>query len=131
MTFKDLEKLRESYKAKLIRTTAIAFIPTFLIFGLFLVQSSSLFFIIFALIFCGLFSFGIAGFFTRKEAAAYQTAYKTYFVESTLHQTFTDIKYNHAEGFSRQYIREAGLLSTGDRFSSNDLTIGKYKNIQF
>lgn len=68
---------------------------------------------------------------TRDELLRYKKAYKGYFVEQELNKVFTDIKYNHEAGLDRNILKSTGLIYTGDRYSSNDLTIGKYKNVNF
>ena len=70
-------------------------------------------------------------FATRKEAAAYRKAYKAYFVEQNLKNTFTDLRYSHENGLEENILDATGMINTGDRYSSNDLTIAKYKDVQF
>ncbi len=68
---------------------------------------------------------------TRNESAQYKKVYKAYFVEQELNKVFTDIKYNHEAGLDRNILKATGLIHTGDKYSSNDLTMGKYKNVNF
>lgn len=68
---------------------------------------------------------------TRKEGLAYRRAYKAYFVEQNLRNTFTDLRYSHEAGLSEDILESTGMVNTGDRYSSNDLTIAKYKDVQF
>ena len=67
----------------------------------------------------------------RKNYEKYKKAYKAYFVEEQLGRYFTDIKYDHTAGLDREILRRTGMVYTGDRYSSNDLTIGRYKNVGF
>lgn len=48
-----------------------------------------------------------------------------------LKKYFTNVTYNSIKGFRASFIREEGLLSTGDRYSSNDSISGTYNNINF
>ena len=68
---------------------------------------------------------------TREEKLQYKKAYKGYFVGQSLMKTFTNIKYNHDTGLDRQVLIDTAMINTGDRYSSNDLTIGKYKDVDF
>ena len=68
---------------------------------------------------------------TRKDAEAYKKQYKAYFVEKSLNKFFTDLKYSHDSGMPREVLRETGMIRTGDRYSSNDFTSGKYKEVNF
>ena len=66
-----------------------------------------------------------------KPRAAYRKAYKAYFVEQTLKKTFTDLVYDHQKGLPLSSLNATGMIDTGDEYSSNDLTIAKYKNTGF
>lgn len=77
------------------------------------------------------FGAGIAIFLTRKEATAYKKAYKAYFVEQNLHKIFTDVVYDHQKGLPSSWVSATDMINTGDIFSSNDLTMAKYKKIGF
>lgn len=61
----------------------------------------------------------------------YRRAYKAYFVEQNLKKTFTDLNYNHEAGLSSTLLSLTGMINTGDRYSSNDFTSGKYKDVAF
>ncbi len=52
-------------------------------------------------------------------------------VLKSLKKYFTNVTYNSKKGFSDSFICEEGLLSTGDRYSSNDSISGTYNNINF
>ena len=68
---------------------------------------------------------------THDELTNYKKAYKGYFVERELNKTFSDIKYSHDAGLDENILASTGMIYTGDRYTSNDLTIGKYKNVNF
>ena len=68
---------------------------------------------------------------TKKELLQYKKSYKGYFVGQSLERTFSNVKYNHDAGLDRQALIETGMIYTGDRYSSNDLTVGKYKDVTF
>lgn len=73
----------------------------------------------------------VAALATSKDSALYRKAYKAYFVQQTLAATFTDLRYNHAAGLDRALLRATGMISTGDVYRSNDLTMAKYKDVKF
>ena len=138
MTFQNVEVAREAYHQKTKKAWGIvaiivlgvlvfSLVPQFINgFGPDSVMPS----ICFAFV---LFVFGviITSFITRKEAAAYRRAYKAYFVEQNLRNTFTNLQYSHEAGLNHQILDSTGMINTGDRYSSNDLTIAKYKDVQF
>ncbi len=68
---------------------------------------------------------------TRKELEQYKKAYKGYFVGRELAKNFTEIRYQHEAGLDKTVLSGTGLIDTGDRYFSNDLTTGKYKNVKF
>ena len=51
--------------------------------------------------------------------------------EQNLRKTFTDLSYDHQAGLARNLLDLTGMINTGDRYSSNDYTSGKYKNVAF
>ena len=67
----------------------------------------------------------------RKDNETYRKLYKAYFVEQSLRQIFTDLHYSHDEGMSKAVLTSTGMISTGDIYSSNDFTSGKYKDVAF
>ena len=73
----------------------------------------------------------ITGFKTKKERTDYYRMYKSYFVSQQLAKFFTDLQYNHEQGLDSSILAATGMIHTGDRYYSNDLTHGKYKNIGF
>lgn len=73
----------------------------------------------------------IVSFKTRQELKAYRRMYKAYFVSRQLAKVFTQLEYNRDEGLNEWILSSTGMIYTGDRYSSNDLTKGKYKNVGF
>ncbi len=61
----------------------------------------------------------------------YVSNFKNYFVKRTLEKTFTDLQYNPNRGIPESVISGTGMMYTGDRYTTNDLISGKYKNINF
>jgi len=68
---------------------------------------------------------------TGKENKAYHDAYKSYFVSRALQQVFTDITYSHAAGMPNELIADTRMVNMGDRYSSNDYVVAKYKGLNF
>ncbi len=73
----------------------------------------------------------IAVLLTYKDRKTYKRLYKAYFVEKTLKNIFTDLKYNHESGMPKSVLESTGMINTGDIYSSNDYTSGKYKEVSF
>lgn len=67
----------------------------------------------------------------QEEYLAYKHAYKRYFIAQQLNEIFTDLNYHHEQGLDKNILAKTGLIGTGDSYSSNDLVIGKYKNVAF
>lgn len=61
----------------------------------------------------------------------YVDNFKNYFVRRTLEKIFTDLQYNPDSGIPESVILGTGMMYTGDRYTTNDLISGKYKNINF
>ena len=139
MNFKDVEKAREEYKQKYQKTfiissvisLAVTSIPGVIMqvhFARGIVGLMSIFFFILFSLVIGVIVSTIA---SKNQARAYQRLYKAYFVEKTLKETFTNLEYSHEKGVSKEYIRATEMINTGDSYSSNDLTIARYKNVKF
>lgn len=144
MTFQDVETARETYHQKtkkgwliiagitgvLLIVAIIFLLPKLLknpgFWALETIMPS--FVLVFFILVVGAIAISFA---TRKEAAAYRKAYKAYFVEQNLKNTFTDLRYSHENGLEENILDATGMINTGDRYSSNDLTIAKYKDVQF
>ena len=62
---------------------------------------------------------------------SYVDNFKNYFVKRTLEKIFTDLQYNPDRGIHKAVISGTGMMYTGDRYTTNDLITGKYKNINF
>lgn len=62
---------------------------------------------------------------------SYVDNFKNYFVKRTLEKIFTDLQYNPDRGIPESVISGTGMMYTGDRYTTNDLILGKYKNINF
>lgn len=73
----------------------------------------------------------VASLGTRREVKAYKRMYKAYFVSQQLSKFFTHLEYNRDDGLNEYILKSTGIIYTGDRYSSNDLVKGKYKNIDF
>lgn len=132
MKFEDVETARKTYLEKSRKCLLVSAAVAALLGLITSVGGRTAFFygIIFALTMFA-FGAGITIFITRKEATAYKKAYKAYFVEQNFHKIFTDVIYDHQKGLPASLLSATGMVNTGDVFSSNDLTIAKYKNIGF
>jgi hypothetical protein len=138
MNFQDVEQARINYKQKyqkffygsLIITLVLAVATAFLL-KIFTSSIQDIIFIGAIIIFSLSISVIVASITTKKQSEAYYKAYKAYFVEQNLKKTFTSLIYNHEKGIGSSYLRSTGMINTGDRFSSNDLTIAKYKDVMF
>ncbi|MBR2831140.1 DUF3137 domain-containing protein [Candidatus Saccharibacteria bacterium] len=130
MNFETVEKARVAYAAKqrAAKITALVVFLISLLIAIITMRSASG--IVFALpIFAPLFAYGIASIFASKPYIAYRRAYKAYFVEQTMQKTFTNLHYDHTKGLDKNLLRQTGMINTGDRYSADDLTIAKYKNV--
>jgi len=74
---------------------------------------------------------GLTGILVKDELYNYRKVYKGYFVEKQLASFVTDLDYRHNAGLDRQILSLTGMIDTGDRYSSNDLTRGKYNGVNF
>ena len=139
MKFEDVENARVRYKDKLTRTSlitvSILFVLALIVFFAITGANFSIVTILPALFMSAIFVFAITAIVvaiaTRKEAAEYKKTYKAYFVEQNLAKTFTNLQYQHEAGLNKQVLAATQMINTGDRYSSNDLTRGKYKNVNF
>lgn len=128
MTFADVETARKTYKTKfdkgllitlIITILSCAFLPLIPFVGFLIV------------IFVAGIGYIFTSYLTTKERTAYYKAYKGYFVEQNLNKIFKNVIYDHAKGFTPDIIRESSMMRLADRFYSNDLTLARYKNINF
>ena len=132
MKFEDVETARKTYaekSKKYLLTSGIIAVAIGLITSA-TSRTVLLYGIVFGIV---VFSFGagITIFLTRKEANMYKKAYKGYFIEQNLKKIFTNLTYSHQSGISSSLLYSTGMINTGDVYSSNDLTIARYKNIGF
>ena len=132
MTFQDVETARKNYWDKLKTKLIISVVISVAAGALFSIGGSSAFFYI-AIFVPVIFSVAIVLtiFLTRQEATAYRKAYKGYFVEQSFQKIFTDLSYNHESGLDPNILRVTGMINTGDIYTSNDLTVAKYKKVGF
>lgn len=132
MTFQDVETARKIYWDKLKNRIFISAAISVVIGLIFSVGNRyAIFFTIFIALIAFFIAVGFAIFFTRKEATNYRKAYKGYFVERNFQKIFTDLSYTHAAGLSLEILRKTGMINTGDVYTSNDLTVAKYKKVGF
>lgn len=95
--------------------------------------------IIIAAIFGGLFSlivilciFGIIkSCVVGNDINIFNKNFKNIFVKTSLQNYFNDLTYEYEKGFEESFVRQTGMLDTGDRYYSNDYVSGIYKNIKF
>ena len=139
MKFEDVENARVQYKDKLTKASLITistlFVLALIMFFAITGANFSIVTILPALFMSAIFVFAITAIIvtiaTRKEAAEYKKIYKAYFVAQNLAKTFTNLQYHHEAGLNKQVLAATQMINTGDRYSSNDLTMGKYKNVNF
>ena len=138
MTLDDVKRARDNYKNKLISSIliclAVAVVLALVFFASSRGYSSSVGFGFYLMI--GGFIAAVAGliiisFITRKQARAYRAAYKAYFVERNLAKIFSHIRYDHMRGIPREMLKATQMVNTGDVYQSNDLVMGKYKDVAF
>lgn len=67
----------------------------------------------------------------NSAKAVYSKKYKDYFVLRGLTNIFTDLYYEPSSGISSNVIYDTEMMTIGDRYSSNDYVMGKYKDIKF
>lgn len=128
MKFEDVETARKTYWKKLKTTLFISvslLILAFILAVIFHVFDKIVFYIV---IFVAIIVNVVVN---TKNRYIYHKTYKTYFVEQNLHRVFTDVIYDHTKGLNPSLLHATGMIDTGDAYSSNDLTIAKYKNIDF
>lgn len=140
MNFETLENARLAYAKKLkifIAIGAVLFVSPIVAIILNLIGLKTplihidYFVLIFVAIFVAAFTAILAAIFTHKDAKTYKKLYKAYFVEQNLRQIFTDLHYNHEQGMPKSVLQSTGMIDTGDIYTSNDFTSGKYKDVAF
>lgn len=83
-----------------------------------------------AMFFIVLFSIIVYFFHPAKNAMLkYKKAYKGYFVHKSLLRVFDNLEYDHNLGLPRAFVQT--IMTGGDRYSSNDLVMATYNDINF
>lgn len=59
------------------------------------------------------------------------TATKKAFVNKALEECYPGSVYSIKDGFTRDFIKNTGIVSMGDSFKSSDFIKGEYKNVKF
>lgn len=65
----------------------------------------------------------------RHSLETYRAAYKSYMIYGSLAQVFTNLKYYPDSGMPMPIVRT--VMTTGDRYHSNDFITATYKDINF
>lgn len=133
MNLESVETARKAYAKRLTWQWALfaAIIIIITLICLTSGQIESTFMLFFFGFFLALVYFVIMTLINHTVQRNYRRAYKAYFVEQNLKKTFTDLSYDHEAGLSSTLLNLTGMINTGDRYSSNDFTSGKYKNVAF
>lgn len=127
ITFEELEKMRIALKNKYTICTIIGILLIVGVgVGTYLLELHPIFIVMAIII-----SILIGVIFTAKQAKEYSLSFKKYFVKSSLEKIFTNLKYQPDSGISYNTIASTNMMRMGDRYSSNDLVTGNYKNIGF
>ncbi|HWT76618.1 MAG TPA: DUF3137 domain-containing protein [Mobilitalea sp.] len=71
----------------------------------------------------------VTGFFHISEE--YKARFKATFVEIPLRNTFSQVIYYADQGIEEDVIKETGIMSLGNRYTSNDYVRGYYKDVKF
>lgn len=130
MTYQEVENVRKAYLKRLAIQCLVVVAIIISIVSI-LVQNDAIYegwVITFSLPFFIIILFSI---FNNKVRRSYRKAYKGYFVEQNLRKIFTDLEYSHEQGIPSLVLYSTGVINTGDRYSSNDFTKGKYKGVDF
>ena len=110
-------------------------INSFLIFKITIPIKIGVFYIIFLsflnAIVCVLLMVIVKGIVNGNNIEKFYKEFKKNFVLKSLKSFFKDIDYNSEEGFTEEYIRDVGMIDTGDSFNSNDYISGTYNGIKF
>lgn len=131
MTYEKLEELRKETKKRDL-------IVTFVIIGSIILELAIYFFFEINFRFypgiCVIVTVALAVIFgikANKVRNIYIKGYKDYFVLKSLKSIFTDLVYEPENGIGPEVISSTGMMTTGDRYNSNDYIKGKYKDINF
>jgi hypothetical protein len=152
MTYQELEEIRKRYNEKRAENRKKVFrisTPIYIfIVAMILISNlarmtmlsrfeftSNLFFIFTITIHYFIWSFVASFIFNAitngNNYTEYRNAYKNYFISSTFNKIFTDVSYSHSAEMPYGIPSSTGVLYMGDRYSSNDYTVAKYKGIPF
>lgn len=121
--YQELEKKRIKLKNLHLIT---GFILVFIIlFILFILRNP---FITFFILVIGLM---LRAFIISKPEREYSLKYKDFFVKQSLSSIFTNLSYEPEKGIGKSLISSTNMMYMGDRYSSNDLISGQYKDTSF
>lgn len=118
----ELEKKRKAYFKEAIKFSwvliplGIFFLFTLSIFGVFMIALSIAIY---------------NGAVIHKQSKAYKQYYKETIIQKELEQVFTDVKTDFSYGFNEDDVESYGIVKLYDRFFSDDLVEGSYKNCRF
>jgi len=126
MTIEKLEEMRKAIcekQSSLMYSTTMWFVLITISF--FFVPILS--FVFFILLFISIFS----SLPSSKEKEEYSLAYKEFFVRRELEKIFTNLEYFPKKGIAKEVLEQTNMLNKIDLYKTNDLAIGKYKDIGF
>lgn len=132
MNLETIEELRRKYANKLIGIFVTMFIGIILMLfaALIIFSSGSVGELIAG--FCWLVPIIIIvtlSVLASKDAKKYKDAYKTYFVNQSINQCFTDIQYDHDKGIQKEELKSTGMIRLGSIYRSNDYLSAKYHDV--
>ena len=141
MTFQNIEKARIKYRNTILKDVTITFgVEASIVAFAFLCAKAAGYENMFettpilaigTLICVTIIIISIMITFIKSKAKEYKKTYKAYFVKQAAAQFLTNLSYNHEKGLDKKILDGTQMINTGDRYSSNDLMTGKYKNIMF
>lgn len=122
MNIEELEKLRKKAKYSLILPGIIG-----VTLGVTIIYCWQYIYIGLAFILIGLI---LTLLLSRKPTEEYKLAFKEVYVLKALKKFFTQLRYEPLNGIPKNIIYNTGMMKIGDRYTSNDLLIAKYKDIK-
>lgn len=125
ITYEQLEEMRKRLRNKNILIIILFIIFGFVIFSFYIKINFEL-----LLLFLALYKF-VSFILTRKDSKKYSLSFKNFFVKSSLIKTFNNLNYQPDCGIDKSIIASTNMMYMGDRYTSNDLITGSYKNIGF
>lgn len=87
--------------------------------------------VVFVTVACIIIVYSIKQHFIGPDVTKFYDVFRDVFVYDSLKSIFSDVKYDHENGFTRSFIDKVGMLDTGNVYDSNDYISGTYKNIKF